>query len=421
MTFLVLGINHQSAPVQLRERVAFDDASMTTALSDLQKQFVIREAVILSTCNRTEIYCYCGEALQAIVLCQWLEAFHGLPSGTIQESIYFYKDRDVIHHIMCVASGLNSQVLGETQIQSQMKNALAQSQDSGMAQGILGRLFAKSFMLAKQVRHQTEIGQYSVSVAYTAVCLAKQVFEKISTSSVMLIGSGETIDTVANHLYERGVMDVCIANRTLKNAQVVADKVGGTAVTLNDIPAQLPQADIVICATASRVPLIGKSLVEQALKQRRQRPMLLIDLAVPRDIAPDVGTLEDAYLYTVDDLNKIVEKNLKHREYAATQAQVHIDAAVDDFLAWYRSLESGQLIAELRAQAQQITEQETRRASEKLARGVCAEQVMAELTHKITNKLLHAPTKALHHAGKAGRKDILAYLTHMLNTSKSSD
>ena len=183
----------------------------------------------------------------------------------------------------------------------------------------------------------------------------------------------------------------------------------------------LPDADIVISATASRVPLIDAEMVTHALKKRRQRPMLFIDLAVPRDIASDIALLDDAYLYTVDDLNKIVEKNLKHREHAATQAQAYVDVAVDDFLAWYRSLESGQLIAELRAQAQQITEQETRRAAEKLARGVCAEQVMTELTYKITNKLLHAPTKALHHAGKAGRKDILAYLTQMLGTSKDSD
>ncbi len=414
MNFLLLGVNHQTAPLQLREKVAFQKAAIEHALLDLYQKEIACEAVILSTCNRTEIYCYSHKNLQAIELCTWLEEIHQLPQGTLCDAVYFYKDEKVVEHIMCVASGLDSQVLGETQIQGQMKQALLLAQHAGMVQGILGRLFEKSFVLAKQVRSKTDIGQYSVSVAYTSVCLARHVFDDLSRTTVMLIGSGQTIDLVAHHLQERGVKKVYVANRTLKHAHTLAARFDGEVLVLEEIKNYLAKVDIVISATASPAPLISHSMVSKALKNRKLRPMLLIDLAVPRDIAQDVEQLPDAYLYTIDDLNKIVEKNIKHREDAASQAKIYVHQAVQDFFDWYQSLESGRVIAQIREQAKSITEREVKRAVEKLAQGMTTERVVHELSHKLTNKLLHAPTKALNHAGKTGRKDMLAYLVHAL-------
>ena len=414
MNFFLLGISHQTAPVSLREQVTFDAASTTVALMQLRLEFDAREAILLSTCNRSEIYGYVDTTLTTCELHRWLADFHQMDVDTLQKSCYFFQDRDVITHTMRLACGLNSQVLGETQIQSQMKQALTLAQSQGMAQGVLGRLFERSFSLAKYVRQQTEIGQYSVSVAYTSVCLAKHVFGDLQKTSVLLLGSGQTIELVATHLKERQTKNIFVANRTLQHARELAEKIDGQALELCQIKRYLHQADIVISATASPSLIIQSAMIKQALVLRRRKPILCIDLAVPRDIDPAVDQFADTYLYTVDDLNKIVEKNIKHREDAAKSANIFVEEAVDDYLSWYRGLEAKHLIVQLRRQAQLITEEEIRRAAQKLERGVCAEMVLSELSHKLTKKLLHAPTKALRSASQSGRKDMLAYLVDAL-------
>ncbi|HAD47799.1 MAG: glutamyl-tRNA reductase [Idiomarina sp.] len=412
MTISALGINHKTAPVDLRERVAFSTEQLDTALQAIRQLQGVDEAVIVSTCNRTEIYCQ-GKVSGDLLL-GWLSGFHGLAPDALQQHHYVYQDRQAISHLMSVASGLDSLVLGEPQILGQVKQAYQLAKRQTAVGGILERLFQQTFRVAKTVRNETEVGQNAVSVAYAAVSLAKHIFAKLNQSRVLLIGAGDTSELVAQHLQQQGVADITVANRTLQRAAELAQKIGGKAHSLAELGELLPQADIVVSSTASTLPIVGKGSIESALKKRRHRPMLLIDLAVPRDIEEQVNELDDAYLYTVDDLQNIISENIKNREQAARQAQVIIQQQSEEFGDWLKSLNSVGLIRDYRGQTQQIAQQQLQKAQQLLAQGKPAEDVLQLLAHRLTQQLTHQPTQLIKAAGEHNDQNSLALLQQLL-------
>ena len=322
MTLLALGINHKTAPVSLRERVTFSPDTLDQALESLLAQPMVQGGVVLSTCNRTELYLSVEEQenLQE-ALVRWLCDYHGLDETEVRNSLYWHQDNDAVSHLMRVASGLDSMILGEPQILGQVKKAFADSARGHLHASDLERMFQKSFSVAKRVRTETEIGASAVSVAFAACTLARQIFESLSEVTVLLVGAGETIELVARHLREHQVRHMIIANRTRERARELADEVGAEVIGLPEIDERLAQADIIISSTASPLPIIGKGMVERALKARRNQPMLLVDIAVPRDVEPEVGKLSNAYLYGVDDLQSIIQHNMAQRKAAAVQAE----------------------------------------------------------------------------------------------------
>lgn len=414
MSLLVLGINHKTASVALRERVAFGPEVAPRALQELMRTRGVGEAVILSTCNRTELYCSLELEGDSHLVRLWLQDFHQLDETELNTCLYQYHGEEAVRHLMRVACGLDSLVLGEPQILGQMKLAYSQSQKVGSLKGTLDRMFQKTFSVAKRVRTETEIGASAVSVAFAAVSLAKRIFSDLSHTKVLLVGAGETIELVARHLKEQSVTQMMVANRTLERAQNLATEFNAQVMTLEQIPEYLPKADIVISSTASPLPIIGKGLVERALKARRQQPILFVDIAVPRDIEPEVDELNDAYLYTVDDLQGIIEQNMATRQQAAGQAEIIIEEERDNFMAWYRSLESVKLIQDYRSHAEQLQSQELVLALQALAQGKDSQQVVERLARRLTNKLIHTPTRALNQAGKEGNQDLLTVLAHNL-------
>ena len=321
MTLLALGINHKTAPVALRERVTFSPETLDKALESLLAQPMVQGGVVLSTCNRTELYLSVEEQdnLQEALI-RWLCDYHNLNEDELRNSLYWHQDNDAVSHLMRVASGLDSLVLGEPQILGQVKKAFADSQKGHLKASELERMFQKSFSVAKRVRTETDIGASAVSVAFAACTLARQIFESLSTVTVMLVGAGETIELVARHLREHKVKKMIIANRTRERAINLAQEVGAEVISLGDIDTRLHEADIIISSTASPLPLIGKGMMERAMKQRRNQPVLLVDIAVPRDVEPEVSKVPNAYLYSVDDLQAIIAHNMAQRQAAAAQA-----------------------------------------------------------------------------------------------------
>ncbi|MBM7457069.1 glutamyl-tRNA reductase [Oceanisphaera litoralis] len=414
MSLLVLGINHKTASVALRERVAFGPELAPRALRELMHTQGVEEAVILSTCNRTELYCCLEPGGDSESVRHWLQRFHRLDEDELTACLYQHSGEEAVRHLMRVGCGLDSLVLGEPQILGQIKQAYGQSHQVGTLKGVLERLFQKSFSVAKRVRTETDIGASAVSVAFAAVSLAKRIFSDLGRTRVLLVGAGETVELVARHLKEQSVTRMIVANRTLERAQSLAQEFDAEVITLEQIPDYLPKADIVISSTASPLPIIGKGMVERALKARRQQPILLVDIAVPRDIEPEVDELNDAYLYTVDDLQGIIEQNLESRKQAASQAELIILDERDQFMAWFRSLESVNLIRDYRSQADQVQQQELAHALRALAQGEDAAQTMQRLARRLTNKLIHTPTQALNQAGKDGDQEILAVLAQSL-------
>lgn len=403
MTLLALGINHKTAPVSLREKVTFSPETMDRALSSLLQQPRVQGGVVLSTCNRTELY-LSVEQNQDVreQLVHWLCDYHQLPSTDIKKSLYWHQDDEAVNHLMRVASGLDSLVLGEPQILGQVKKAFAESQKEHSLSGELERLFQKSFSVAKRVRTETEIGSSAVSVAFAACTLARQIFESLAKVNVLLVGAGETIELVARHLREHQVQQIMIANRTKERAQVLAAEVQAEVITLPEIDERLASADIVISSTASPLPIIGKGLVERALKARRNQPMLFIDIAVPRDIEPEIGDLANAYLYTVDDLHAIIQRNMAQRQAAAVQAEHIVEQESANFMAWLRAQGATNTIREYRSQSESIRDELENRALQALAQGVDVEKVIHELAYKLTNRLIHAPTRSLQEAASEG-------------------
>ena len=336
MAFLALGINHKTASVDVRERVAFTPDQMVEALRQLCRVTPTREAAILSTCNRSELYLQ-QDQLEADAVLAWLANYHRLSLDELKACAYVHVDDQAVRHMMRVASGLDSLVLGEPQILGQMKSAYAVAREGSIGP-LLGRLFQATFSTAKTVRTDTAIGENPVSVAFAAVSLARQIFSNLQRSQALLIGAGETITLVARHLHEQGVKKIVVANRTLERASALAAELGAQAILLADIPEELHNSDIVISSTASQLPILGKGAVEQALKRRKHKPMFMVDIAVPRDIEPQVGELDDVYLYTVDDLHEVVAENLKSRQGAAQAAEELVAAGTEDFMQRLREL-----------------------------------------------------------------------------------
>lgn len=418
MTLLAFGINHTTAPLHIRERVAFAPEAITPALAEAIRRAGAREVAILSTCNRTEVYAECDGDSQ--LLLQWLVEHTAISADELERCHYLWQGDDALRHMMKVAGGLDSLVLGEPQILGQMKSAYSQAREAGAVGACLHAAFQQVFGVAKQVRSKTAIGQNPVSVAYTAVTLAQQIFSDLKQDTALLIGAGETIELVARHLKEQGVRHLMVANRTLDRAQALASEHDGEAVLLSQIPECLHRADIVISSTASQLPLLGKGAVEKALKKRKHKPMFMLDIAVPRDIEEQVGELDDVYLYTVDDLQAVIDQNRKGREEAASRALDIIELGVEAYRREQRALDAVDTIKAYRKKADELREQELQKAIKLLRSGVDAEKVAGQLARNLTNKLLHAPTTALREASANGQYDTVR-LAHELFAITQND
>jgi glutamyl-tRNA reductase len=419
MPLLTLGLNHRTAPVTIREQTVFAPDKISLALRDLITVPDVHEAAIISTCNRTEIYCHLSSEQPDRTL-SWFLDHHGMHDMDHAAFIYHYIDQKTIQHLFRVACGLDSMVLGEPQILGQLKAAYRHAEEAGTLGRQLGKLFQHAFSVAKQVRTETSIGANPVSVAFAAVRMAQQIFSDMSQLTVLLIGAGETIELAARHFTRNGVNRIIVANRTLAHGKALADKFNGTAIKLASLGEYLHQADIVVSSTASQLPIIGKGAVETALKQRRHQPMFMLDIAVPRDIEPQVSQLADVYLYNVDDLQSVIQENRRSREDAAKKAEAIIDMQVESFIAWQRSLEAVHTIRKYRENAQQMGQQSLIKAKQMLAQGKDPLEVLEQLSNTLTKKLLHVTTKNLDRAAREGREDLLQ-AAHELFISPDKD
>ena len=391
MALYTLGLNHQTAPLAVRERVVFHVERLREALAEIRRSLA-QEAAILSTCNRTELY-VSGE--EPAALAQWLARYHRIQPDELQRYLYTLPREQAVRHAFRVASGLDSMVLGEPQILGQMKEAARAAESAGTLGTLLHRLFQRSFAVAKEVRSTTHIGAASVSMAAASVRLAARIFPSLKDQHVLLIGAGEMIELVATHFAAQAPARITVANRTLERGQRLASRCNAQAIELRSLAERLHEYDIVVSSTASSLPILGKGLVERALRARRRRPIFMVDLAVPRDIEPEVAELDDVFLYTVDDLAAIVSANLDQRRSALDQAEVIIEAQVGQFMVWMEARESVPAIVALRNQAEETRRLELERALRLLERGEAPAQVMERLSQALTSKLLHAPTQAL--------------------------
>jgi glutamyl-tRNA reductase len=407
MQLFAFGINHQTAPLEVRERVAFNAEGLPQALRDLVGNEPVREAAIISTCNRTEVYCSTQDPAKAV---HWLAGYHQLKTAAVEPYVYTLPRERAVKHAFRVASGLDSMVLGEPQILGQLKQAVRTAEKAGTLGLVLHKLFQHTFSVAKEVRSRTEIGASSVSMAAAAVRIAQRIFPGIAEQKVLFIGAGEMIELTATHFGAQHPRSVTFANRTVERAEELAVRLGGQAVSLNELAEVIAGQDIIVTSTASPLPIIGKGMVESALKARRHRPMLMIDLAVPRDVEAEVGRLDDVFLYTVDDLGRIVQEGHDTRLQAVSHAEEIIDAKVVDFMQWLAAREAVPTIRALRDQAERARRHAVERALRRLARGEPAEQVLEAFSQALTNKLMHGPTSALHHAQDTDRDTLVRLL-----------
>lgn len=421
MPLITVGVNHKTAPVGIRERVAFAPEKMVEALSSLVSDQKANEAVIVSTCNRTELYCSIDNVEDANEIIRWLGNYHGLDFDDLKQYCYTHLNDDSVRHIMRVASGLDSLILGEPQILGQVKSAYAVSQEGACIGPDLQSLFQRTFSIAKRVRTDTAIGENPVSIAFAAVSLAQRIFADIKKNTALLIGAGQTIELVARHLKEQGVKRIIIANRTLARAETLANDLNAEAIMLGDIGDYLAEADIVISSTASQLPIIGKGMVERASSKRRHKPMLLIDIAVPRDIEPEVEEVKDIYLYTVDDLHSVIEENVRARQDAAKAAELIIEEGVDSYRRVVESRKVSNLIVDYRHTAEDIKNIELVKALKSLESGHSPEQVINKLAHGLMNKLIHAPTRYLRDAGADADQDALTIAANVLGIYEDKD
>jgi glutamyl-tRNA reductase len=408
------GLNHTSAPVSVRERVALSADLLKPALAGLRSAFggAVREAAILSTCNRTEIYC-AAEAQAAETLPFWLAEHNQLDTDLIQPHLYRHDQDAAVRHAFRVASGLDSMVLGEPQILGQMKDAVRAADEAGSLGMLLHQLFQRSFSVAKEVRTQTAIGTQSVSMAAAAVRLAERVFGQLDEAKVLFIGAGEMIDLCATHFAARKPKSMMVANRTIERAESLAGRFGAHTMKLVDLPERLADFDVVVSCTASSLPILGLGMVERAIKQRRHKPMVMVDLAVPRDIEPEVARLSDVYLYSVDDLGRVVQSGADARRSAVVQAEAIIDTRVQGFMRWLESRETVPVIHDLQQAAAHVQAAELERARRMLARGESPEAVLEQLAHGLTQKYLHGPMAALNHSEGDERRQLLAMVPRL--------
>ncbi len=407
MTLFALGINYNTAPVAIRERLVFPENSLESSLRTLWDNHTIKGAAILSTCNRTEIYCQ-TEDNDSRALVQWLAENKKIKADEFAPYLYSHTDSESIRHMFRVACGLDSMILGEPQILGQMKTAYQAAYEAGTLGKHLGKLFQHTFSAAKKVRTDTAIGSSPVSVAFAAVQLAQQIFDSLSDQTALLIGAGETIELTARHLYQNNIGRLIIANRTYDKAHALASQFNGYAIALSELHSHLAEADIVVSSTASQLPILGKGRVESAIKKRKHKPMFMVDLAVPRDIEAEVEQLRDVYLYTVDDLQNTIDENMDSRRKAAEQAEEIIDTQVEHFLGWMRSQGAQSVIKDYRQQAELTRNEELTKALKALKNGNAAEDVLNRLAYTLTNKLIHTPSSQIRDAGANDRHDIVA-------------
>lgn len=406
MTLIAFGVNHRSAPLSIREQMSFRPEDLPDALRALVRCPAVAEAAILSTCNRTDLYCELrvggGEAPL-----EWFQHYHNLRPAESLPHLYTHHSEAAVRHIMRVASGLDSMVLGEPQILGQVKSAYRTASRSGTIGPVLGRLFQQTFGVAKQVRADTAIGSHPVSVAFAAVCLTKQVFDNFKDRTALMIGAGETIELAARHLKSSGLGRIIIANRTLETAQRLASELGGYGVSIGQLEQHLSEADLVFSSTASATPILTSEQVRNALARSKRRPMLIVDIAVPRDVEAGVGELEDVYLYTIDDLKGVVQEGTRSRREAAHDAERIIGVQIARFMGWLGTLQSVPTIRAYRDRAQTLRDEVLGKARRRLNRGDAAEDVLGFLARTLTNKLLHAPTVQLRRAGASTREDLI--------------
>jgi len=420
MKLCTLGVNHETAPVDIRETVAFNEENSLHAIIDLKEHAYISECIILSTCNRTELYCILKNDTTQTQVIDWLHQFFDLPNESITPFIYVHHELDAVKHIMRVASGLNSLVLGEPQIFGQIKDAYNAAHKSESIHQILENLFQHIFKTVKQVRTDTTIGNSPISVAFSAVSLSKQFYGDLSQQTALILGAGETGELISRHLKESKIGNMVIANRTFEKAHQLADSVGGYAIELTDIEKHLHEADIVIGSTASPVPILFASAVKAALKKRKNRPMFMIDIAVPRDIEAKISDLKNVYLYTVDDLHEIIDSNMQSRQNAALEAEEIISLQAECF---YNKLHAAEqikpVIQAYRQQSMNIKQSTMEHALNQLKEGGDAEDIIKRLANQLTNRLLHTPTMLFNQAGTDGNKAVIDAAKHLILESEN--
>lgn len=406
MTLLAIGINYHTAPVSIRERLAFSKENLHTSLQELLNIKDIHEAAILSTCNRTEFYCTSTSTDQHALI-EWIAYNKHIDRADFLPYLYCHTDHELIRHIFRVACGLDSMILGEPQILGQMKSAYHAASAAGTLGKQLGKLFQSTFSAAKKVRTDTAIGSSPISVAFAAVQLAQQIFNDLSEQTALLIGAGEIIELTARHLTQHNIGKLIIANRTYNNAHTLASQFNGYAIDLKELPNHLAEADIVISSTGSTLPILGKGRVESALKKRKHKPIFMVDLAVPRDIEAEVEQLRDVYLYTVDDLQHTIDANMNSRRLAAEQAEEIIDTQVEHFLSWLRAQGAQSTIKEYRIYAEQTRDEVLLKTLKLVNNGMPAEEALTRLAYLLTNKLTHIPSTQLKIAAENERDDLI--------------
>ena len=400
MPLAVLGVSHHSAPLDVREKLAFPPERQAEALAQLAAQPGVAEAALLSTCNRTEIVCR-AEDLEAVRA--WLRAHADQEGVALEPHLYCHLDDGAVRHLFRVASGLDSMVLGEPQILGQVKQAARSAEGAGTVGAMLGRLFQHTFSVAKQVRSQTSLGGASISMSAAALRLAENVFGDLKNTKLLLIGVGEMVELAATYFVARQPREVVVANRTLARGEAFAERFGAQAIALAELPARIAEFDIVLTGTASTLPILGKGLVERALKERRHRPIFIVDFAVPRDVEAEVSQLRDVFLYTVDDLGNIVQQGMESRRAASQEAEAIVDREVEAFRAWTSARGAAPVIVELRKKAQEYQDIELAKARARLVKGEPPEKVLEALAKGLANKFLHHPSQALSKAPAAER------------------
>jgi glutamyl-tRNA reductase len=427
MQLLTIGINHHTAPVALRERVAFPLDQIKPALATFKDLWLGRaapnapEAAILSTCNRTELYCATDDRTARDAAIEWLSRYHGISVGELAPCVYALPQSEAVRHAFRVASGLDSMVLGETQILGQLKDAVRTASEAGALGTYLNQLFQRTFSVAKEVRGTTEIGAQSVSMAAAAVRLAQRIFDKIANQRVLFIGAGEMIELCVTHFAAQQPRELVVANRTAERGAKLAERFNGRSIPLSDLPARMHEFDIIVSCTASTLPIIGLGAVERAVKARRHRPIFMVDLAVPRDIEPEVAKLEDVFLYTVDDLGAIVREGNASRQAAVAQAETIIETRVANFMQWLDARSIVPVIRHMHTQADLLRQAEVERALKMLARGDDPAVVLEAMSQSLTNKLIHGPTHALNRANSENRDTLIELMGGFYKHSNSSE
>ena len=405
MSLYAIGLNHHTAPLAVREQLVFGLDALSGALRDLFGREIAKEAAILSTCNRTEIYC---RSQQPEAIARWLADYHRLAVEHVTPHLYFHPDERAVTHAFRVASGLDSMVLGEPQILGQLKQAVRTAEAAGTVGLILNKLFQRTFSVAKEVRTQTDIGSASISMAAASVQLARRIFPTLTETHLLLIGAGDMIELSATHFAAAGPKSITVANRTLSRGEELAARFGAQAITLAELPEHLARFDVIVTSTASSLPILGKGLLERAIKARRHRPVFIVDLAVPRDVEPEARDLDDVFLYSIDDLSTLVSGNLKLRQSAVKEAEAIILEQSNSFVQWLESRTVVPTLLALREQGESIRSAELERAKRSLANGANPAEVLEQMSRALANKFLHAPSQALNQAGTAERAEMLA-------------